>query len=275
MKTPDDITTEATKGEERVVGAGRYCGATRVNGLPCKGAALRGKGLCRHHDAVELRRFKAADRESVSALTIPALIRLDVRKSDSLMQFRAGLMAHVARGTIGVREALAMHQLACAIRDDAPKEKQGPSGFASALSKIFEAPPPDPGADSERPGGQPARSPEVGPSMDPATVSARLPPAPPTSATSSGTPPYSSQPDEQARPGVEGENREGEEDGKGPVASTNPSLEPSPSELYRSIRGFRNSYLEDEIALPNSNEAKWGSLAGVLGGTPPRTMGSE
>ena len=85
--------------------------------------------------------------ESIPVLPITSLIHLNVTLPEGMERFRRGLMAHVARGTLDGMQTKHLHELAVAIRDDAPKPK-GTGRMAAALAKAFT---PDP--EEETPGG--------------------------------------------------------------------------------------------------------------------------
>ena len=99
----------------------RCCSGVRKDGQPCQAPALRGQDLCRYHSARLARDKSAAGIEHLNILPISTLIHLNVTIPESMERFRRGLMSHIARGTLDGVQVKHMHELAMAIRDDAPR----------------------------------------------------------------------------------------------------------------------------------------------------------
>jgi hypothetical protein len=115
--------------------------------------ALRGEELCRHHSIKANRDRQAAKADSITVSSLSSLVSLDVTDGDKLKQLRRGLLAHVGRGTLGVQEARAMHELAQAIHDSARADKPptAMSTLTAALRRAMksEATPTGEGGDSQ------------------------------------------------------------------------------------------------------------------------------
>jgi len=75
--------------------------------------------------------------DSIHVSPLPDLVALDVTDDAMLKRFRRGLLAHVGRGTLGVQEARAMHELAQSIHDAAHKDdaSQGFTDLATSIAK--------------------------------------------------------------------------------------------------------------------------------------------
>lgn len=95
------------------------CVATRKDGQPCGGAAVQGSDRCWRHSEQEQRTRERKASDSIPIVPLPDLVALDVSDAATLKRFRRGIMAHVARGTLGVQEARALLEVALSIhRDD-------------------------------------------------------------------------------------------------------------------------------------------------------------
>jgi len=113
----------------------RTCAGTSENGNPCGQAAMRGSDRCRHHSEAHKRAEERKATDSIRVSPLPDLVSLDVTDDARLKEFRRGLLAHVGRGTLGVQEARAMHELAQSIHDAAHKDDQS-KGFTDLASSI-------------------------------------------------------------------------------------------------------------------------------------------
>ena len=113
----------------------RLCVEELSPGVQCKCAALRGSDRCRHHSEVYKRVESRKVSDSIVVVPLPSLVSLDVTDDARLKEFRRGLLAHVGRGTLGVQEARAMHELAQSIHDAAHKDDQT-KGFTDLASSI-------------------------------------------------------------------------------------------------------------------------------------------
>lgn len=120
----------------------RLCGATGKNGQPCRMAALKGESLCRHHSEREQRTKAQAAADSINVAPLPVLVALDVTDASVLKRFRRGIMAHVARGTLGVQEARALLEVALSIhRDDHGNDQaQAFTTLASSIAAQLQPP---------------------------------------------------------------------------------------------------------------------------------------
>jgi len=113
----------------------RLCAGASKTGEPCKMAALRGEDLCRHHSRKAQREREDTQASSIPVAPLSSLVSMDVTDDALLKRFRRGLLAHVGRGTLGVQEARAMHELAQSIHDAAHKDDQT-KGFTDLASSI-------------------------------------------------------------------------------------------------------------------------------------------
>ena len=113
------------------------CVATRADGKPCQGACIRGTDHCRRHSAREKLGKAEAAAASITVSPLPVLVALDVTDDAQLRRFRRGIMAHVARGTLGVQEARALLDVALSIHESAHKDDHA-QGFDSLATAIAE-----------------------------------------------------------------------------------------------------------------------------------------
>ena len=120
------------------------CSATRADGQPCGGAAIRGTELCRRHSPRAILTKAQAAAESIPVTPLPQLVALDVTDPATLKRFRKGIMAHVARGTLGVQEARALLDVALSIHES-EHQVDSAKGFSDLARSIAEQlSPPDP-----------------------------------------------------------------------------------------------------------------------------------
>jgi hypothetical protein len=98
---------------------------------------MRGSDRCRHHSTLHKRAEERKATDSINVSPLPDLVALDVTDDAMLKRFRRGLLAHVGRGTLGVQEARAMHELAQSIHDAAHKDdaSQGFTDLATSIAK--------------------------------------------------------------------------------------------------------------------------------------------
>ena len=111
------------------------CSGTSRDGTPCGQAAIRGTDKCKHHSEREQRSKAQAAADSITITPLPSLVALDVSDFALLKRFRRGIMAHVARGTLGVSEARALLEVALSIHESDHKDDQT-KGFTDLASSI-------------------------------------------------------------------------------------------------------------------------------------------
>lgn len=112
------------------------CTATTSRGKqPCGNCALHGDVVCRHHSERHKRQLELTKLEGVTVPALSTLVRLDMTKPACLKQFRAGLMAHIAKATIDVATAKGMHEMAVAIHRDAHAD-DGADAFSAEVASL-------------------------------------------------------------------------------------------------------------------------------------------
>jgi len=131
------VEPEAVNGPQRPSRASviPLCQGLTQAGLPCRQAAMRGSDRCRAHSKTELRTKAQVAADSINVSPLPDLVALDVSDVALLKRFRRGIMAHVARGTLGVSEARALLEVALSIHESDHKDDQS-KGFTDLASSI-------------------------------------------------------------------------------------------------------------------------------------------
>jgi hypothetical protein len=110
-------------------------------------AALKGEPMCRHHSEREARTRAQVQADSIHVPPLSQLVAYDVTDGSALKRFRKGIMAHVARQTLGVQEARALLDVALTIYESERKDQPSSalSTLTSALRKAMKSEPPTPG----------------------------------------------------------------------------------------------------------------------------------
>jgi hypothetical protein len=114
---------------------------------------MRGSDRCKHHSEHEARTKAQAAADTIKVSPLPELVSLDVTDPLILKRFRKGIMAHVARQTLGVQEARALLDVALSIYESERRERPptAMSTLTAALRRAMksEATPTGEGGDSQ------------------------------------------------------------------------------------------------------------------------------
>lgn len=103
---------------------------------------MRGSDRCRLHSEKEARTRAQVAADSIHVPPLSSLVAYDVVDATQLKRFRRGIMAHVARGTLGVQEARALLDVALSIHESEHKDdaSRGFTELAAEIAKTL-APP--------------------------------------------------------------------------------------------------------------------------------------
>lgn len=136
---PTDPTSTATDPSTSLKRLGgrlfRACATTKEDGSTCGQPCLRGEGYCRHHSPNAIKDKQVKEMVSVSVPHLSDLVRLDLKTSRGLDEFRSGLLAHLARKTLDSVTARSMSDLASAIHRDA-QDGSATAAFSDLASQI-------------------------------------------------------------------------------------------------------------------------------------------
>jgi hypothetical protein len=123
------------------------CSGQRISGAPCGAPRLHGSVFCFVHDPERAESIRRGSRtELVTSvrldLSLDQLAHLDPNDPASLQRLCVGLAQHVAAGSIGHREALAIVKLREAAAAAAPVSRDARTD--GMLARVLaQAPPPE------------------------------------------------------------------------------------------------------------------------------------